>query len=176
MLNLEGIIMEKSIQAPFSDTLVQKINELKTHFPEGKEKSALLPALHFAQAEYGWLSPETMDQVAEIIGIKPIEVYEVATFYTMFHLKPVGKYVLEVCRTSPCCLNGAENIIQHLCKKLNIEIGETSSDGLFTVKTVECLAACGMAPVLQIGPDYTYYENLTEEKVDHLLADLAQGK
>jgi NADH-quinone oxidoreductase subunit E len=166
--------MENPIEITFSDSLIQKIQELKTHYPQGREKSALLPALHFVQAEYGWLSSGSMDQVAKLLDIKPIEVYEVATFYTMFHLKPVGKYVLEVCRTSPCCLNGAEELISHLQSKLNIQVGETSADGLFTLKTVECLAACGMAPVLQIGPEYTYYEHLNPEKADSLIAELSQ--
>ncbi len=156
-----------------SGELVQKIEELKKHYPLGKEKSALIPALHLIQAEKGWISPQSMDTLAQCLEIKPIEVYEVATFYSMFHLKPTGKYVLEVCRTSPCCLNGAEELINYLQKKLNIGVGETTSNGIFTLKTVECLAACGYAPVLQIGPTYTYYENLDREKVDSLLEELS---
>jgi NADH-quinone oxidoreductase subunit E len=171
-----SLLTEELKVSIFSEALTQKMENLKTHYPEGKEKSALLPALHMAQAEYGWLSAETMEAVATILGIKAIEVFEVATFYTMFHLKPVGKYVLEVCRTSPCCLNGAEELIAHLQTKLGIQIGDTSSDGLFTLKTVECLAACGMAPVLQIGPEYTYHENLNEVKVDALLENLRLQK
>lgn len=168
--------MDNTLSIVFSESLTQKIEDLKAHYPHGKEKSALLPALHFVQAEYGWLSTSAMDSVAHILNIKPIEVYEVATFYTMFHVKPVGKYVLEVCHTSPCCLNGAEELIHHLENKLNIHVGETTTDGLFTLKTVECLAACGMAPVLQIGPEYTYHENLNAEKVDSLIAELSQNK
>lgn len=164
--------MNSSLELEFPENLTREIEALKTHYPEGKEKSALIPALHLVQAKFGWLSTESMNEVATIMGLKPIEVYEVATFYSMFHLRPVGKYVLEVCRTSPCCLNGAEKLIAYLQKKLNVQIGDTSEDGLFTLKTVECLAACGMAPVLQIGPEYTYFENLNEEKVDQLLADL----
>jgi len=168
--------MENTLSTSFSESLTQKIEALKDHYPHGREKSALLPALHLVQAEFGWLSTPSMDSVAHILGIKPIEVYEVATFYTMFHVKPVGKYVLEVCHTSPCCLNGAEDLLKHIQNKLSIQIGETTADGLFTLKTVECLAACGMAPVLQIGPDYTYHEHLTPEKVDALIADLSQKK
>jgi NADH-quinone oxidoreductase subunit E len=156
----------------FSDEMLKQIDEIIKRYPEGKEKSALLPILHLAQAEFGWCSTEVMDQVASVLNIKPIEVYEVATFYTMFHVKPVGKYVLEVCRTGPCCLVGAEKIIKHLEDKLEIKEGETSADGLFTVKGVECLAACGTGPVLQIGPEYTFYENLTTDSVDQLLDGL----
>ena len=113
-----------------------------------------------------------MDKVAEYLMIKPIEVYEVATFYTQYHLKPLGKYVLEVCRTGPCCHVGAEKIMQHIENRLGVKEGEVSEDGLFTWKGVECIAACGYGPVLQIGPEYTFYENLTEESVDKLIEDL----
>lgn len=157
----------------FSAELVDKINSLFAHYPAEQKKSALLPALHFAQAEYGWLSSQVMDEVAALLSIKPIEVYEVASFYTMFHLKPVGKHVLEVCRTGPCCLGGAEDLIKYIETKLGISVGETSADGLFTLKTVECLASCGSAPVLQIGPDYTYHEHLDIEKIDQLIEKLA---
>lgn len=157
----------------FSAALNEKIDSLFEHYPEEQRKSALLPALHFAQAEYGWLSSQVMDEVAALLNIKPIEVYEVASFYTMFHLKPVGKHVLEVCRTGPCCLGGAEELITYIETKLGIHVGETSADGLFTLKTVECLASCGSAPVLQIGPDYTYHEHLDKDKIDQLIEKLA---
>ncbi len=157
----------------FSVALNEKINSLFEHYPSEHKKSALLPALHFAQAEYGWLSSQVMDEVADLLNIKPIEVYEVASFYTMFHLKPVGKHVLEICRTGPCCLGGAEELITYIENKLGIHVGETSADGLFTLKTVECLASCGSAPVLQIGPDYTYHEHLDKEKIDQLIEKLA---
>ncbi len=157
----------------FSAALNEKINSLFEHYPSEQKKSALLPALHFAQAEYGWLSSQVMDEVAALLNLKPIEVYEVASFYTMFHLKPVGKHVLEVCRTGPCCLGGAEELITYIETKLGIHVGETSADGLFTLKTVECLASCGSAPVLQIGPDYTYHEHLDKQKIDQLIEKLA---
>lgn len=145
--------------------LVQRIIK---RYPEGKQKSALLPLLHLAQAEFnGWLSAPVMDYVASLLSIKPIEVYEVASFYTMFNLKPVGKCLLEVCRTGPCMLRGAEDIVAHIEKRLNIKEGQTTADGLFTLKTTECLGSCGTAPMLQCGADY--YENLTEEKVDALI-------
>lgn len=152
----------------FSDDTLKLVEKIIKRYPEGREKSALLPILHLAQAELGgWLSPKVMDYVASILKLQPIEVYEVASFYTMFYLQPVGKHVLEVCRTGPCCLRGAEEVIMHLEKKLNIKVGDTSADGMFTLKEVECLASCGTAPMMQVG-DY-YYENLTEEKIDELL-------
>lgn len=151
--------------------LVQKIIK---RYPEGRQKSALLPVLHLAQAEFGgWLSPETMDYVASILDIKPIEVYEVASFYTMYNLRPVGKCVLEVCRTGPCLLRGADDIVAHLENKLGIKDGETTPDGMFTLRTVECLASCGTAPMMQVGDHYM--ENLSCEKVDQILNDLQQA-
>ena len=155
----------------FSDEAYNKIQEIITRYPEGKQKSALIPTLHIAQAESnGWLSPEVMEHVAEILNILPVEVYEVATFYTMFNLKPVGKYVLEVCQTGPCAICGSDKIIEHIKKKLNIEIGGTSADGLFTLKPSECLGACGYAPMMLLGKHYQ--EHLTIEKVDEILEEL----
>ena len=139
--------------------------------PDGKQKSALIPVLHIAQEEFGgWLDVPVMDYVAELLGILPIEVYEVATFYTMFNMKPVGKYVLEVCQTGPCMLNGSDEIIDHIKQKLGIQAGETTPDGLFTLKPAECLGACGYAPMMQLGKHYK--EFLTKEKVDQLLEEL----
>jgi NADH-quinone oxidoreductase subunit E len=109
-----------------------------------------------------------MDYVASLLQIEPIEVYEVATFYSMYHLKPVGKYVFEVCQTGPCMLNGSDDIIAYIKEKLNIRVGETSADGLFTLKTVECLGACGYAPMMQMGKNYR--EHLTKQKVDEIIA------
>ena len=156
----------------FNPELVTKFNEIVARYPEGKQKSALLPILHLVQAEFGWVSPAAMDKVADYLDIKSIEVYEVATFYTMFFLKPLGKYVLEVCRTGPCCLVGAEKIMKYIEQKLNVKEGEVTTDGLFSWRGVECLAACGMAPVLQIGPEYKFHENLTEAKIDELIDSL----
>ncbi len=156
----------------FSSKLITEFNEIVTRYPEEKQKAALLPILHLVQAEYGWVSVPAMDKVAEHLDIKPIEVYEVASFYSMYFLKPQGKYVLEVCRTGPCCLVGAEKIMDYMEKQLGVKEGEVTSDGLFSWRGVECLAACGMAPVLQIGPEYTFHEHLTEEKVDQLIQEL----
>jgi NADH-quinone oxidoreductase subunit E len=160
----------------FSNELIKQFDEIVTRYPEGKQKSALLPILHLVQAEFGWVSTPAMDKVAAYLQILPIEVYEVATFYTMFFLQPQGKYVLEVCRTGPCSLVGAEKMMQHIEKKLGVKEGEVTKDGFFSWRGVECLAACGMAPVLQIGPDYTYYEHLTTEKVDVLVDELKSKK
>jgi len=155
----------------FSDDSLALAQRIISRYPEGKQKSALLPLLHLAQTEFGgWLSEDTMNYVASILNIKPIEVYEVATFYTMYNMKPVGKCLIEVCRTGPCWLRGADDIVEHIEKKLGIKDGETTADGMFTLKTVECLGSCGTAPMLQCGADY--YEELTNEKVDTLLDKL----
>ncbi len=152
----------------FSDDAKKTIDTIIGRYPEGKQKSALLPVLHVAQAEFdGWLSPEVMDLVASVLNIQPIEVFEVASFYTMFNLKPVGKCVLEVCQTSSCWLMGAEDIIKFIEKKLNIKVGETTADGMFTLKVAECLGSCGTAPMLQCGA--SYHEKLTYEKVEKLI-------
>lgn len=156
----------------FSAALIAKFDDIKSRYPEGKQKSALLPILHLVQAEFGWVSAPAMDKVAEYLEILPIEVYEVATFYTMYFMRPQGKYVLEVCRTSACCLVGAENIMEHIEQKLGVKEGDVTPDGLFSWRGVECLAACGFAPVLQIGPEYTFYEKLTTASVDQLISDL----
>ncbi len=147
------------------------IEELTSKYPEGKQKSALIPALHVVQDYHeGWLNTELMDEVAKVLSITPIEVYEVATFYTMFNLKPVGKYVLEVCQTGPCMLEGSDDIIDYIKEKLEIGVGETTKDGLFTLKTVECLGACGYAPMMQLGKHYK--EHLTKERVDEIIKEL----
>jgi NADH-quinone oxidoreductase subunit E len=156
----------------FSPVLISKFDEIVSRYPQGKQKSGLLPILHEVQAEFGWLSAPAMDKVAAYLSILPIEVYEVATFYTMYFLRPQGKYVLEVCRTSGCCLVGAEKIMDHIEETLGVKEGEVTPDGLFSWRGVECLAACGYGPVLQIGPEYTFYENLTNESVDKLIGDL----
>ena len=153
---------------------IDKVNEIVARYPDGKHKSALLPVLHLAQEENGgWLSVEAMDHVAEILRLKPIEVYEVATFYSMYNLKPVGKHLFEVCQTGPCMLNGSDQIIDYIKQKLGINVGETTSDGMFTLKTVECLGACGYAPMMQMGK--IYKEHLTKEKVDHIIEECSHS-
>ncbi|MFN8338804.1 MAG: NADH-quinone oxidoreductase subunit NuoE [Saprospiraceae bacterium] len=155
----------------FSKESMDEIARLIAQYPSGRKKSALLPVLHVVQKEKGWLSADTMEQVALLLEIKPIEVFEVATFYSMYFTKPVGKYVIEICQTGPCMICGAEDIIAYLERKLSIKVGETTSDGMFTLKTVECLGACGYAPMFQIGE--TFYENLTSDKIDEIISQLS---
>jgi NADH-quinone oxidoreductase subunit E len=162
--------MENGKEIKFSDDALALVNKIIKRYPEGKQKSAVLPVLHIAQTEFdGWLSAPVMDYVASILEIQSIEVYEVASFYSMFNLKPVGKCVIEVCRTGPCWLMGAEDIVKYIENKLGIKEGQTTPDGMFTLKTVECLASCGTAPMMQIGEKYL--ENLTCENVDKILSD-----
>lgn len=157
----------------FSDEKLQRVHELISHYPDGKQKSALIPVLHLAQqVNGGWLNVEWMDYVAELLKLEPIEVYEVATFYSMLRTKPVGQYVFEVCQTGPCMLQGSDQIIEYIGNKLGIKPGETTPDGMFTLKTVECLGACGYAPMMQLGDRYE--EHLTPEKVDGIVAACKQ--
>lgn len=160
----------------FNQEKLDKVQEIIARYPEGKQKSALIPVLHLAQDEFGgWLDVPVMDYVAELLNITPIEVYEVASFYTMFNLKPVGKYLFEVCRTGPCMVNGSDDIIEYIKEKLGIQEGQTTADGLFTLKPAECLGACGYAPMMQLGK--TYREHLTKERVDQIIDECrAQAK
>ena len=159
------------MEVKFSNEALDLVNKIIKRYPDGKQKSALLPVLHLAQSEFdGWLSVPVMDYVASLLTIKPIEVYEVASFYSMYNLKPVGKCLLEVCQTGTCMLRGSDDIIEHLENKLKIKVGETTADGMFTLKAVECLGSCGTAPMLQCGAEY--YEDLTTEKVDQLVESL----
>lgn len=154
----------------FTEEKLKKVQEIIARYPDGKQKSALIPVLHLAQEEFGgWLSAEAMDYVASLLNLEPIEVYEVATFYSMYNLKPVGRYLFEVCQTGPCMLNGSDQIIDYIKEKLGIGVGETTPDGLFTLKTVECLGACGYAPMMQLGKHYR--EHLTREKVDQIIEE-----
>ena len=154
----------------FSQEKLNEVTKIITHYPEGKQKSALLPVLHMAQDTFGgWLDVPVMDYVASLLSIEPIEVYEVASFYSMYNLKPVGKFVFEVCQTGPCMINGSDDIIGYIKKKLNIGVGETTADKMFTLKTVECLGACGYAPMMQLGK--IYREHLTKEKVDQIIEE-----
>lgn len=155
----------------FSEAALAECKRIMARYPEGRSKSALLPILHIAQTENdGWLSVNAMDAVAQVLGIQHIEVYEVASFYSMYNLHPVGRHHLEVCRTSPCMIRGSDDIIAHIGKKLDIHVGETTKDGLFTLKAVECLGSCGTAPMLQCGAKF--HEDLTPEKVDALIDQL----
>jgi len=155
--------------------LTERINELISHYPADKKKSALLPVLHDVQdAHDNWLSIELMDKVAEILEIKPIEVYEVVSFYTMFNQRPIGKYMFEFCQTSCCATRGVEDLMDYTCNKLGVKLGEPTPDGLFEVRGVECLGACGYAPMMQLGDEFK--EHLTKEKIDQLIEDCKDGK
>lgn len=156
----------------FTTERLKKVEEIIGRYPADRKKSALLPILHLAQEQYGWLSSSTMDYVASILDIQPVEVYEVATFYTMFHLDPVGKHVIEYCRTGPCCTMGGEDVYDHLKQKLGIGSNETTKDGLFTLKEVECLAACGWGPCFQIREQF--YMHLDNQKIDEIIEDLSK--
>ena len=158
----------------FSDDKIAEVKKIITRYPEGKQKSALLPVLHMAQDTFGgWLDVPVMDYVASLLSIEPIEVYEVASFYSMYNLKPVGKYVFEVCHTGPCMINGSDDITYYIKQKLNIKVGETTADKMFTLKTVECLGACGYAPMMQLGQNYR--EHLTKDKVDVIIEECREA-
>lgn len=145
------------------DTWVQK-------YPASRKQSAVIAALDIIQKEQGgWLKPEHLDAVADYLAMPRIAVYEVASFYSMFDLKPVGRHKIKVCTNISCLLRGSEHIVEYLQKRLGVVCGETTSDGRFTLKSVECLAACGGAPMMQV--DQTYYEQLTPEKIDKILED-----
>lgn len=159
----------------FSDDKLKEVQRIISFYPQGKQKSAVIPVLHLAQEEFGgWLSAETMDYVASLLQLEPIEVYEVATFYSMYNLKPVGRYMFEVCQTGPCMLNGSDDIVKYIYDKLGIKPGETTADGMFTLKTVECLGACGYAPMMQLGKNYR--EHLTKEKVDAIIEECRRSQ
>jgi len=153
------------------------IAEAKKHiakYPQGRQASAVMPLLWLAQYQEGWVSRAAMDVVAGMLDMAPIRVYEVATFYTMYNLKPVGKHLIQVCRTTPCWLRGSDALTEHCKKKLGIGLKETTADGKFTLMEVECLGACVNAPMVQINDDF--YEDLTPESLSKVLDELAAGR
>ncbi len=151
-----------------SEKFYSAMTTLESRYPS--KVALLLPALHAAQDEFGWLSPEILEEVGDFIGIHPAQVREVASFYTMYNLKPVGKYHLKVCTNVACCLRGSEELVQHCEKKFGIQVGETTRDKKFTLVEEECLGACGTAPAMMLNDDY--HENLTVSKLDQLLDHL----
>ncbi len=157
-------------------TLSQKaetrIEEIKKLYPN--HKSAIMSALYIAQEELGSITQEGVLWVAEKIGVAPVHVMEVATFYTMYYKKPVGRYHFQVCRTLPCALRGAKKITAHLHKKLGLLPNQVSADGMFSYEEVECLGSCGTAPMCEVND--TFFENLTEEKLDEILARIKEEK
>ena len=151
-----------------SDKFHGAMKKLEPRYPT--KVALLLPALHAAQDELGWLPPEAMEEIGEYIGIHPAQVKEVASFYTMYNLKPVGKYHLKICTNVACCLRGAYDVVEHCEKKLGISVGQTTPDKKFTLHEEECLGACGTAPAMMLNNDYV--ENLDIQKMDELLAKL----
>ncbi len=147
---------------------LNKIEELKKRFPD--TKSLTIPVLHIAQEQYGWISEETMNEIAKLLNLPVNHVFGVVTFYTMFNKKPVGKYHIQVCTNISCQLLGAEKISEYICKKLNLKVGDITPDKMFTISEVECLGSCGTAPMMQVNDDY--HENLNTEKIDKLLQEL----
>ena len=165
------LYVKKGLKVAFTPETLEKINTIISHYPEGLQKSALIHVLHIAQEELGGsLNVDIMDYVAGLLGITPIEVYEVATFYSQFYIDPVGKYVIEVCQTGPCAICGADDMIAYLEEKLQIKVGETTEDKLFSLKAVECLGACGSAPVMQVNTEF--HEFLDLQKIDEIIAKL----
>ncbi len=159
----------------FTPENAEKADVIVSRYPANRKQSALLPLLDLAQRQNGgWLPPSALRFLSETLDVPEIKVYEVASFYTMFNLKPVGQYHLQFCRTTPCWLRGAETIENAACRHLNAKMGETTQDGCFTLSRVECLGACVNAPVLQVNDDF--YEDLTEATVVTLLDDLRQGR
>jgi NADH-quinone oxidoreductase subunit E len=148
-----------------------EIDHWVAKFPADRKQAAVIAALNIVQEQNGgWLSTDLMDAVAEYLQMPPIAVYEVATFYIMYDLKPIGQHKIYLCTNISCLLCGCDVIVEHLKRKLGIKFGETTADGKFTLKEAECLAACAGAPMFML--DGIYYENLTPEKVDHILAAL----
>ena len=159
----------------FNKANLDKINFIISKYPSDRQASALLPLLDLAQRQNSnWLPLEAMNEVAKILSIPMIKVLEVATFYSMFNLAPVGKYLVQICGTTPCWLRGSDKITEACKKKLGINYGETTQDNQFTLMEVECLGACSNAPMVQIND--TYYEDLTEKSMTGILNDLAKGK
>jgi len=160
------------VQEMLSQSAQKKIVELKDRYPE--KKSAILPAMHVVLAEVGYYNENILKQIADLLELSEMQVSETVSFYTYFPREGVGKYHIQVCTNLSCSLLGAEELVKYLEDKLKIKVGETTSDGLFTLSSVECLGSCGTAPVMQINQ--TYYENLTKSKVDQILGDLRKGK
>lgn len=163
--------MSESPKIPLSASVRAKIDNWLLRYPPDQKRSAVIQALHFVQEENGgWLQEEAMEAVADYLGLSKIAVFEVATFYSMFNLNQPGRYIIDVCTNISCMLAGSEKIVEHLKKRLNVDLGQTTSDGKITLREVECLAACAAAPMFQLGKKY--YEYLTPEKIDTILAEL----
>ena len=158
----------------FTEENLAKAKATILKYPAGRQRSAVMPILDIVQRQEGWVSLAAMDLVAEMLELAPIRVYEVATFYTMFNLKPVGKYHLQVCTNLPCMLRGSQEIVEACESELGVGLGETTEDGKFTLSEVECLGACVNAPVIWIGDDY--YEDLSVESTKAIIGALKRGE
>jgi NADH-quinone oxidoreductase E subunit len=157
----------------FTPENLEKIKKAILKYPEGRAQSAVMEVLYIAQEQNGWISSEVMEEIGKILDISPVKVKEVATFYTMYYKEPVGKFVLQVCGTTPCMLRGAESLVKALETELEIKLGETTKDGLFTLIEVECLGACSNAPMMQINNDY--YKDLTIEATLQIVRSIKKG-
>lgn len=156
------------MEVKFSQTAQAEFEQIVQRYPH--KRATLLPALHLAQREFGWISREVMRYLSELLDIPVTEILDTVTFYTMFKTKPTGKYHIQICSTLSCALRGSRKVYEHLVKKLNIREGEVTADGKFSLMKVECLGSCGTAPVVQINDKY--YENMSLEKLDQILAEL----
>ncbi|KAK2546210.1 NADH dehydrogenase [ubiquinone] flavoprotein 2, mitochondrial [Columba livia] len=152
----------------------KRIEAIVNSYPGGHKSAAVMAVLDLAQRQHGWLPISAMNKVAEILEMPPMRVYEVATFYTMYNRKPVGKYHIQVCTTTPCMLRDSDSILEAIKKKLGIKVGETTPDKLFTLIEVECLGACVNAPMVQINDNY--YEDLTPKDIEEIIDELKAGK
>ena len=175
-LNIHRHTEDNNPNTPFEFTAqnMKRVEGIMANYPEGHKAAAVIPVLDLAQRQHGWLPISAMNRVAEILGMSRMRVYEVATFYTMFNRNPVGKYHIQICTTTPCMLCDSGVILDTIRKKLDINVGETTEDGLFTLTEVECLGACVNAPMVQINDNY--YEDLKASDIEEILDDLRSGK
>jgi len=156
--------------AEFSGEVVTEMRSHLTKYPEGRQRSALIPLLFVIQRERGWIDNPGVNYLAKFLGLEVSDIWETATFYTMFNMRPVGRHHIQICKTLSCKIMGEPEITDHICDRLGIKPGETTDDGNYTITMVECLGSCGTAPMMQIGFDF--HENLTRETIDKLLDSL----
>ncbi|KAK7573717.1 hypothetical protein V9T40_010908 [Parthenolecanium corni] len=162
------------VKFEFTPDNLKRVDAILSIYPEGHKRAAMIPLLDLAQRQHGWLPISAMHKVAEILSLPKMRVYEVATFYTMFMRNPTGKYHIQICTTTPCWLRGSDEVLNCIKSKLNINVGETTPDGKFTLSEVECLGACVNAPMIQVNDDY--YEDLTVKDTEEILTDLQNDK
>ncbi|MBL6932747.1 MAG: NADH-quinone oxidoreductase subunit NuoE [Rhodospirillales bacterium] len=173
-MSTDTATVEQPTSFAFSAENQQKLKGIFAKYPEGRQASAVMPLLDLAQRQHdGWLPRAAMDHIAELVGLAPMRVYEVATFYTMYNLAPIGKNHLQVCTNLPCWLRGSDEVVETCKKKLGINVGETTPDGKFSLSEMECLGACVNAPMMQINDDY--YEDLDAASTAAILDTLSTG-